>query len=459
MAIHGDKVPAEPPFEVAIIGAGIVGTALAVGLLNRGVQGVTVYEALPAPRDIGAGLVFVEASMEAMRLLDPHIVDALQRTGIDLGRLLRGDVRGKLGADNPDTLFELDHISDAVAVHRGHFQSALLELLPAGTIRFNMHLEGLRQAPGERVRLIFADGTEVETDAMIGCDGIKSRVRELVLPPGDPAAQPSYSHHSTYRCLVPMVEAEKLLGKASAHQTLRTFGPNATVLRFPIAKGTLINVAFTPYDPNPWPTDIKPGSKSTKLTTTAPRQELLDAFASWGDTARKLIEMFPIEVQRWGYFDLGDHPLDSYTYGRVCLAGDAAHASTPNLAIGAGTGIEDALVLATLLKAAQTSLAAAATFMKKDTDKKTQLLTQVFEIFDGICRTRSQEIVQSARVIGEVQSLRYASTGSDKQKIQEELRLRFEKAWLHDQAEMVAGAMREFEKAVSYREGEANGMH
>jgi 2-polyprenyl-6-methoxyphenol hydroxylase-like FAD-dependent oxidoreductase len=38
-----------------------------------------------------------------------------------------------------------------------------------------------------------------------------------------------------------------------------------------------------------------------------------------------------------------------FAKGRVCLAGDAAHASTPNQGGGAGFGIEDALVLAEVL--------------------------------------------------------------------------------------------------------------
>jgi salicylate hydroxylase len=32
------------------------------------------------------------------------------------------------------------------------------------------------------------------------------------------------------------------------------------------------------------------------------------------------------DLNCWGIFDLGDHPLSTYTKGRMCLTGDAAHA-------------------------------------------------------------------------------------------------------------------------------------
>jgi len=42
-------------------------------------------------------------------------------------------------------------------------------------------------------------------------------------------------------------------------------------------------------------------------------------------------------------------PLDHYCLGKVALAGDAAHATTPNMGQGAGMAIEDAVILARLL--------------------------------------------------------------------------------------------------------------
>lgn len=54
----------------------------------------------------------------------------------------------------------------------------------------------------------------------------------------------------------------------------------------------------------------------------------------------------------WAIFDMADNPADTYARGRVCLAGDAAHASSPFHGAGACMGVEDALVLVSVLETA-----------------------------------------------------------------------------------------------------------
>ena len=51
--------------------------------------------------------------------------------------------------------------------------------------------------------------------------------------------------------------------------------------------------------------------------------------------------------------------------GRVLLIGDAAHATTPHLASGAGLAIEDAVVLGELLRSAKPVAAALEEFMAR----------------------------------------------------------------------------------------------
>lgn len=58
----------------------------------------------------------------------------------------------------------------------------------------------------------FADGSVAEADAIIGCDGVRSRTRAIMVGEDHPAAMASYTHKYAYRGLVPMSQASMALG-------------------------------------------------------------------------------------------------------------------------------------------------------------------------------------------------------------------------------------------------------
>lgn len=104
----------------------------------------------------------------------------------------------------------------------------------------------------------------------------------------------------------------------------------------------------------------KSQEKKKPAVAKASKSEAIEAFKSWHPTIRSIVDLLPdaeavdsdeTKALRWDIYDMHDHPAPYYTRGGVCLAGDAAHASTPHLGSGAGFGIEDALTLATVLEA------------------------------------------------------------------------------------------------------------
>lgn len=62
------------------------------------------------------------------------------------------------------------------------------------------------------VLMKFADGSVAEADAIIGCDGVRSRTRAIMVGEDHPAAMASYTHKYAYRGLVPMSQASMALG-------------------------------------------------------------------------------------------------------------------------------------------------------------------------------------------------------------------------------------------------------
>jgi 2-polyprenyl-6-methoxyphenol hydroxylase-like FAD-dependent oxidoreductase len=72
--------------------------------------------------------------------------------------------------------------------------------------------------------------------AVIGCDGINSATRKLLLGADHPAANPCYSHKSIFRALVPLPKALDILGPEKALKYCSHLGPDAHVLSFPVRR-------------------------------------------------------------------------------------------------------------------------------------------------------------------------------------------------------------------------------
>ncbi|OGM44268.1 salicylate 1-monooxygenase SalA, partial [Aspergillus bombycis] len=258
----------------------------------------------------------------------------------------------------------------------------------------------------------------VDIGPVIGCDGIKSRVRELILGEGDPASYPHYTHKVAYRGLVPMEEATARLGHYRAHNQHMYGGPNAHVLHFPVAKQTLMNVVAFVTDPNDWPLD-------RSMSQLATKDEVAGAFAVWGPTVRGIIDLLPVELEKWGVFDSLDYPAPTYSRGRVCIAGDAAHASSPHHGAGAGIGIEDALALTVLLDMVQSRI-------KTPGGRKAAALQAAFAAFSTVRRDRSQWLVRSSREACEIYEWNDLRCGSDMDKGYAEIKRRSHKIWHFD---------------------------
>jgi salicylate hydroxylase len=99
--------------------------------------------------------------------------------------------------------------------------------------------------------------------------------------------------------------------------------------------------------------------------------------------------------------------VSKFYKGRICISGDAAHATSPHHGAGAGFCIEDSAILAELLADSRV--------------RKPQDLEAVFCAFDVSRRTRSQWLVQSSRWIGDCYEWRAKGIGNDFKKIEDEI--------------------------------------
>lgn len=88
----------------------------------------------------------------------------------------------------------------------------MTSFIPAESVKFGKRLTDIEQLPGA-VALRFADGEIAHASAVAGGDGISSVVRKHVLEPMYPdQVEPVYAHAYCYRAVIPMQEAEEILG-------------------------------------------------------------------------------------------------------------------------------------------------------------------------------------------------------------------------------------------------------
>lgn len=250
--------------------------------------------------------------------------------------------------------------------------------------------------------LHFADGTTAQHDAVLGCDGIKSRSRATVL--GDDDAKTAvFSGKYAYRGLIPMEKAKEIMGDIDPGQSQMFVGYHGHLLTFPIANGTLLNgttrltirkimtnldsvVAFSSRDT--W------DSPNWVVQTT--RAEMVEDYRHWGQTVVEIMENLK-NPDIWALFY--HLPARIYYSNKplVCLVGDAAHATTPHQGAGAGMCVEDAYILSQVLSQCES---------KAD-------VQQAFCAYDAVRRPRSQKLVKTSKEAGMLWDLEGGGVGDD----------------------------------------------
>lgn len=209
------------PFSIAIVGGGIGGLCLAVALDSHNVP-VHVYEAAPAFTEIGAGVGLGPNALRAMALLSPAIFKGYKRCETSHAsaeeRTRFFNFRYGMEEPSPDgmtageLICDLRSDSETSSVHRARFLNELVNLLPPEAATAGKRLTELDDAAGGML-LRFSDGTEARHDAVVGCDGIKSQVRKVLLGAGNETSEAVFSGKYCYRGLVPAEKAIGILGE------------------------------------------------------------------------------------------------------------------------------------------------------------------------------------------------------------------------------------------------------
>lgn len=305
--------------RVAIAGAGIGGLTLAIALRKMNID-AHVYERAAELRPVGAGLSLMANAMLALRAigLEESIAAmgeaaqtsvGLRSDGAELSRFPIAEVASEVGAS-------------AVLLHRADLHGALLDALGREHVTLGRAATGYRDDAGASAALRFDDGSEVESELIVGADGLHSAIRRQLT--GD-ASPPQYSGYTSWRGVT-----DTLCG-ARPGQLSETWGRGCRFGIAPVGRGRVYWFAVA-------------NAPAGERDEGDPRPMLLERYGSWHPPLRALIEATaPERIVRT---DIADRPvITGWSRGRVALLGDAAHPMTPNLGQGGCQAIEDAVVL------------------------------------------------------------------------------------------------------------------
>jgi 2-polyprenyl-6-methoxyphenol hydroxylase-like FAD-dependent oxidoreductase len=326
-----------------VVGGGVAGLSAAVMLLRAGSR-VDLVEKDPTWQAAGAGLTITAATLRAFRTLG--ILERVMDEGHTHDGIRVCDARGR-----PVEEVRSPSLGEGIPGAGGILRPVLHRILAdaarslGAAIHLGTEVESLEQdAAGVSVAL--SGGARKRYDAVIGADGIHSRLRGLLFPQ---APKPRLTGQACWR----------LMTRRPASIDRRHFflGGTGKCGLTPVSREGMYLFCLEHVPANPW-------------RDPAQQPELLRGLlAQYGGVVAEVRE------------EIGPHsaivyrPLEAHVLpgdwfsGRALLIGDAAHASTPQLASGAGMAAEDGIVVAEELARSDDVPAAFRAFMRRRAER------------------------------------------------------------------------------------------
>ena len=399
--------------RVAVIGGGIAGLALMTQLVKNKHLDVHLFESASQFSEIGAGISFGANAVKAIQLLGliqeyESIADQVKAPYTDIWFQWRNG-------------YTDEYLSASIApqvgqssVHRADFLDRLIPLVPLTNVHFNKRVQEI-EADEEQATIHFIDGQHITFDYVIGCDGIRSVVRNHVLDSNQLArVEPQFSGTWAYRGIIKFQDFKQAIAKlgndaeiADVPQML--LGKDKHILTFPIRQGEEINIVAFKSDRTQ--TVL---AENTPWTSPVSKQTMLADFADWSESCKALLDLIDSPTI-WALHEI--QPLETYKNksNNVILIGDAADAMLPHQGAGAGQGLEDALILAKLLE---------------NPELTSESIKAVSEIYEQVRLARAVKVQNTSRESGEIYEL-YSSKYPDFESIGQHLAQRFDWLWQH----------------------------
>ena len=315
--------------HIFIAGAGIGGLGAALALAQIGLK-VTVLEQSDVFGEVGAG---IQISPNAYNVLcDWGLGEALKKTVNFPEKLqVRSTSSDKLlGQLTLGKIAQARYGFPFATIRRADLHALLLNAVQQFDhvdLRLNARISNITEQ-NQMVTVTTEAGKSFTADALIGADGLWSRVRQHVL--GD--AAPRATGHTAWRAMLPLADMPPELQQ---DQVTAWLAPDSHTIAYPVLQGNALNVVYCTE--NKGKNNLQPAYLLPKVLSNV----LQNTF------------QIATETNAWTRWDLFDRPpmtssaqMVNPAHPRIALLGDAAHPMLPYLAQGAAMALEDAQALA-----------------------------------------------------------------------------------------------------------------
>jgi 2-polyprenyl-6-methoxyphenol hydroxylase-like FAD-dependent oxidoreductase len=328
----------------ALVIGGSLGGLLAANLLRHAGWDVTVFER--NAEDLtgrGAGIS-----------THPQLIDILRRVGIDFDESMGIRVDTVICLDKSGKTY-LETKTARTMSSWGRLYRSLRDPLPAESYRLGMALREIEQDAGS-VTAVFADGTRVTGDLLVGADGVRSTVREQFLPD----IEPNYAGYVAWRAMLDESDVPPDIRAEIFERYTFCLPDGELFLAYPVpgrnnetqAGRRAYNIVwYRPTDRDTTLADLCTDATGRRHGTAIPppliRPEITAAIKA---TARALVapqvaEIFARTPQPF-FQPIFDLESPQTVFGRVALLGDAAFVARPHVGAGVTKAALDAASLA-----------------------------------------------------------------------------------------------------------------
>ncbi|TVZ57049.1 2-polyprenyl-6-methoxyphenol hydroxylase-like FAD-dependent oxidoreductase [Lutibacter sp. Hel_I_33_5] len=309
--------------KYTIIGAGIGGLTTALAFEKKGIP-YQVFEQAPELNEVGAGIWLAPNALQVLESLD--VLDEVIASGNSIDRITIGKPDLSPISDSFQDVFKDKFGYNTIAIHRAKLQKLLFDKIPKEKLFLNKGFQSFKELSSGRIEVNFVGNSKIQTDFLIGADGINSKVRKQLFPE-------STTRYSGQTCWRGIADIE--LDKEFLHRGFELWGNQIRFGISRVAKNKVYWFAVVLSDQN------------RKVDSSLAKKELLKLFKEFHPIVLKLIS--ETEINQILKNDINDlKPLRKWYQNNVCLIGDAAHATTPNMGQGGAQAIEDAYYLSNL---------------------------------------------------------------------------------------------------------------
>ncbi len=351
--------------KALIIGGGIAGPAMALQLQKIGIQS-TIFESR-YEHDMNQG-VFLGITPNGLNILQEFFDLEILKQDYTPGKMCFYNAQNKKIGEL-DTQHQLKKYgAETLQVKRTDISAALRKEVVENGIPINYGKKLVHLEQHDQVTAYFSDGTSASADFLIASDGAHSVVRSKLFPD---APSPVYTKQLSTGAFVHMPDMKPHFGFIKM-----TFGKSAFFAYAVSNKGEVwwFNNFYREQEP-----------KREEMATTLQQEIKSHLLHIHKEDPEPILEIIRSTDEIFAYPIYDIPSLSKWHQGKICLIGDAAHATSPHIGQGASLALEDTAVLAKCIR--------------NEAD-----LTTAFEKFQQIRQPRVEKLIKTARKIGNSKS-------------------------------------------------------